>query len=282
MKLNKKQIIGMIFGLAVIISSIVFFRDTNFFYFIGIIGLIVGVTPFVLTLILERSRQKQVESKFLEFIRDLVENVKAGTPISKSILILKDRSYGPLSPYVQKLANQISLGIPLNDSLITFAQDTKSKVISRAVSLISEAQRAGGKIDIILESVSSSVNQIENLKKERKSAVSNLVVQGYIIFVVFILIMLILQFIILPWVGQISDVGDVSLNVKPASVEEVSSRPMFFLILLQSFFAGFVIGKISEGSFRDGIKHSFILLAITLVITSGANAFFGLWWGFGL
>ncbi len=282
MKLNKKQIIGMIFGLAVIISSIVFFRDTNFFYFIGIIGLIVGVTPFVLTLILERSRQKQVESKFLEFIRDLVENVKAGTPISKSILILKDRSYGPLSPYVQKLANQISLGIPLNDSLITFAQDTKSKVISRAVSLISEAQRAGGKIDTILESVSSSVNQIENLKKERKSAVSNLVVQGYIIFVVFILIMLILQFIILPWVGQISDVGDVSLNVKPASVEEVSSRPMFFLILLQSFFAGFVIGKISEGSFRDGIKHSFILLAITLVITSGANAFFGLWWGFGL
>jgi len=53
------------------------------------------------------------------------------------------------------------------------------------------------------------------------------------------------------------------------------SMPLFIMLLIQSFFAGLVIGKISEGSVKKGIKHSFILLAITLLITTGARALFG-------
>jgi archaeal flagellar protein FlaJ len=146
-------------------------------------------------------------------------------------------------------------------------------VISRAVGLISEAERAGGKIETILDSVANSVNQIEQLRKERKAAISNLVTQGYLIFIVFIVIMLVLEFKILPLVSDLQ--GAEGLSIKTGDMDpDQFSMPLFIMLLVQSFFAGLVIGKISEGSVKSGFKHSFILVALTLLVTTGAKAFF--------
>ena len=45
------------------------------------------------------------------------------------------------------------------------------------------------------------------------------------------------------------------------------------LILVQGFFCGLVIGKLSEGSVKAGIKHSMIIIAMAYLITTGVNAF---------
>src|SRR3989338_5718187 len=114
---------------------------------------------------------------FLEFSRNLAESVNTGTPISKSIVNMRKKNYGALSPYITKLANQIELGIPVHQALQSFAYDVGSPVISRAIALIMEAERAGGEIDYILESVAGSISEVEKLKKERKAAIYGLVVQ---------------------------------------------------------------------------------------------------------
>jgi len=167
----------------------------------------------------------------------------------------------------------------LDNALKTFAKETKSVVISRAVTLISEAQKAGGDIDTILESVSKSVSQTEELKKEQKSSVSNLVVQGYIIFLVFIVIMLVLQYAILPIATDFNknDSGLINGDNSEEPVKDASgiSFPLFVLLLVQSVFAGLIIGNISEGRLLSGVKHSFILLTITLVIVTGARVMLG-------
>jgi len=276
MEFDKKNIIGLIAGFAMIVGSLIFLRGSKLVWFIIVLGVISMALPFVLSLVLESGRQKEKEERFLEFVRDLVENVKAGTPISKGIYNLKTRDYGALSPHVEKLANQISLGIPLTTALFNFAKDTKSKVIMRAVNLISEAEKSGGQIGSILESVARSVNQTENLQKERKAAVYNLIVQGYIIFIIFIVIMLLLQFHILPMTKDIGGESISELSLKPHQItQEDFAKPMLIILLVQAFFAGLVIGKISEGSIKDGIKHSFILLALALLIKTGANALLG-------
>jgi archaeal flagellar protein FlaJ len=274
MKFEKKNFVGLILGLLIVVVAFIFLRGDNMFWFLTVLAAIISALPFLVMLLLSQGRQKEKESRFLEFTRDLVENVKSGTPVSKSILNLQKREYGALTPHVQKLGNQISLGITLTNALRTFAKETKSKVISRAVGLISEAERAGGKIETILESVARSVNQIEDLKKERKSAISNLVVQGYIIFIVFIIIMLVLEFKILPLTAGLADVEGLSISVSNVDPSTFAA-PLFIMILVQSFFAGLVIGKIAEGSLMNGIKHSFILLALTLLITTGAKALLG-------
>ena len=275
MKLEIKHYAGILLGMVLILISFIFFRGSVLMYFLIVVAAIIVVLPFVITLIIGQSRQKEKEEMFLAFSRDLVENVKSGTPVGKSIINLRSRNYGALTPHVQKLASQLGLGFTLSDALDNFAGDTHSKVISRAVGLISEAERAGGKIETILESVARSINQIEELKKERKASVSNLITQGYIIFMVFIIIMLVLEFKILPLVSDLATPeGELAVKTRSINPDEFA-MPLLVMLLVQSFFAGLVIGKISEGSIKDGIKHSFILLAITLLVTTGARAFFG-------
>jgi len=273
-KFERMHWLGIGIGLMGMLGSVLIFKGSNLLYFLLVISLIVGVLPFMISFLLGQSKQKEREEKFLEFVRDLVETVRSGTPISKAVVNLRNRNYGSLTPHIRKLANQLSIGITLTVALQNFAKDTKSRVISRAVSLISEAERAGGKIDTILDSVAESVNQIEQLRKERKAAVSNLVTQGYLIFIVFIIIMLVLEFKILPLVSTLQGGSGLSVSVGSVNPDQFS-MPLFVMLLVQSFFAGLVIGKISEGTIKAGLKHSFILVALTLLITTGAKVLFG-------
>ncbi len=283
-KLKKTHWIGLIGGaLGMILSFVVFWGDKLFYFVLGI-GVIVGILPFFIDLVLSISIEREKEEMFLEFSRNLVESVKSGTPISRSILNIRQKDYRSLSPYIDKLANQISIGIPVKDSLETFARDIGSKTISRAITLITEAEKAGGEIEAVLESVARSVGHVEKLRKERRAAIANLVVQGYIIFLIFIAIMLVMQFKILPIAGEFGDIGTSGEGLGGigfggfggggVNIESLT-RSFLYLLLTQGFFAGLVIGKLSEGSVKSGLKHSFIMCVLALLISTGANAFMG-------
>ena len=276
MELKKSHQIGMAVGL-VIIAIAFLFQGTLYFPLIIGLGIIIGVSPFVFSTIIETKVAAEKEEMFLEFARNLVESVKMGSPISKSIIILKGRDYGVLSKHINKLANQVSMGIPLNSALQIFARDIGNKKISRAITLIGQAERAGGNIGEILESVAGAVTITDKLKKERKAAISSSITQGYIIFFVFIVIILVMQFQILPMVSGIAGMttleGEASVE---GGLEETELANAFLnLLLIQGFFIGLVIGKLAEGSVKNGIKHSFILMLSAFLIATGANALFG-------
>src|SRR3989344_7516745 len=175
----------------------------NLVYFLAGSGILIILFPFVLSSIIEGRNEREKEEKFLEFARALVESVESGTPISKGIINMSQKDFGPLTPHVQKLANQIQLGIPIQHAFQTFAYETKSKVIIRAITLIREADKTGGNINTILESVADSVSEIEKLKSERRAAISSIVVEGYIIFFVFIVIMIVMEVQIIPMTAGI-------------------------------------------------------------------------------
>jgi len=291
--LSKPQLLGLSASLFIILVSFILMQTTDFidgklFVFIAGISAVIGGLPFFANLLIEGRKGEEKETMFLEFARDLVENVRSGTSISKSIGNLRSKNYGVLNPHISKLANQISLGLSVNQGLDNFSRAVKSRVISRAITLIQEAERAGGKIETILESVAKSVGQIEKLRKERKAAISNLTVQGYIVFLIFIVIMLVMQFKILPITEEIGGggmgltggggfgQGIQGLDLEGGSInQEEMARSFLYLLLVQGFFAGIVIGKISEGSIKAGLKHSFILVAIALLMSTGANVFLG-------
>ncbi len=287
-KIKKPQIIGLVVALIVIILSFIFLRGSDVFYFLLGISFVIAGLPFFVSLILESNVTREKEEMFLEFSRNLVESVRAGTPISKSILNIRTKDYGSLNPYIQKLANQISIGIPLKTALETFARDIKSPIITRAVTIISESEKAGGRIEDVLDSVAKSVAQIEKLRKERSAAMYNLVVQGYIIFLIFIVIMLVMQFKILPIASGLGTTlgetesseysigfgGLLGMGGEKATPEQLA-RPFLFLLIVQGFFAGLVIGKLSEGKIKAGLKHSFILILLAVLIGTGAKLFIG-------
>ena len=284
--INKAQIIGMIMAIVIILIDIIFFIGTNLFYFIGGLAFVIGGFPFFLYLIFENNSLREKETMFLEFSRNLVENVRSGTPISRSILNVRKKDFGALNPHVNKLANQIALGIPIQTAFETFGRDLNSQTISRAITIISESEKAGGQIETILDSVVKSVGQIEKLRKERRSAIYNLVVQGYIIFFIFIIIILIMEFKILPIATGLSEnlggvsgsevvgeIGGVLGGGGKIATPEQLTRPFLWFIIIQGFFTGLVIGKLSEGKIRPGLKHSFILVVVAILINTGSKVF---------
>ncbi len=288
MRLKKMHWFGIVFaGITIVIAGIFYLNgeDANLFLFLVGIAFTIVALPFVAGLIIENKQEQEINEMFLEFSRNLAESVTTGTPISKSIINMRKKNYGYLSQHISKMANQIELGIPVQKAFETFANDVGSPVIRRAVALISEAEKAGGEIDYILESVAKSIAEIEKLKKERRAAIYNLVVQGYIIFFIFIGIMLVMQFKILPLtqgIGSFNLLGGNIANIANAQVEESAGpdleslgRSFLYLLLTQGFFAGLTIGKLAEGSIKAGVKHSFILMIAAFLISSGAKLLLG-------
>jgi len=297
MKLRKDIIIGIIAGFFIILIAVIsslIFESTDLLYFLLSIGILVIIAPFVVATVIKTRSQREKDEMFLEFSISLVESVESGTPISKSITNLSNKSFGSLSPHLEKLANQIELGIPLQKALQTFAEDTKSRTIIRAITLIREADKIGGDITTILDSVARSVASIEKLKAERRAAISAIVVEGYIIFAIFIVIMVIIEFAILPMTDSLSGLSSTtSFFNSPAQIDLNSpesnqasnveteedtemnlSLPFLFLLITQGFFAGLVIGKLAEGEISAGIKHSFILVSLALIVSTGSKLIF--------
>ena len=282
MILKKANWIGIIFGLVILIVDFIFFFGDNLFYFLVGISVTVMLLPFVVATIINTNREKEKNEQFLEFARALAENVKGGTPIGQSIKNMRNKNFGSLTENITKLANQMSIGIPMSKALDIFADDIGSMTVKRAISLIKEAEMAGGKIDDILDSVATSIYQVEKLKKERAAAISSLVVQGYIIFFIFIGIMLVMQFKIIPLTKDVQGVGGLSgignditagVPVSTGGRTDDLSRPLLYMLLLQGLFSGLAIGKLSEGSIKAGIKHSFVMTIAAFLITTGAKLF---------
>ena len=277
MEVIKIHWIGIGIAIIMITLSLVLAEGSVRFFLIGV-GALIGSFPFVLSTIQETKTDSEKEEMFLEFSRNLVESVKTGTPISKSITNIKTKSYGVLSDNIKKLSNQISLGIPLNIALHIFAKDINNKTISRAITLIGQAERAGGDIGEILEAVTGAVTLADRLKKERKAMISTLVVQGYMVFAIFLLIILVMQFKIIPLlsgIANISETGVLGVVAGEKINETEIANAFLYLLLIQGFFSGLTIGKLAEGNIKAGLKHSFVLVVFSFLIAAGANMIFG-------
>lgn len=292
MKINKIHYSGIFIGILLIIISLSLMQfniiNMDYVVFISGIGILIIAAPFVVSIINSSKIESEKEDMFLEFARNLVESVKTGTPVSKSIINNSNKSYGVLTEHVKKLANQISIGIPLGIALQIFSKDVNNKKISRSLTLIGQAEKAGGEIGEILESVAGAVSMADKLKKERKAAISTLVVQGYVIFLVFTIIILIMQFKIVPMIGGIADTGVDGGFKNPTQIstsdssgsdsgnlsQEIASS-FLYLLLVQGFFSGLVIGELSDGNLKYGLKHSFALMLISFLISTGARVIIG-------
>jgi len=274
---KNKYLIGICLGVLILILDFylyLFLDNKRWLFSLIVVALTIGWSQFWVDVFKENKRQKEIELQFLEFIRNLVSNVRSGVSIPKSVINTAYEDYGALSQYTKKLGRQIEWGIPIHKALVTFANDTENKVIKRSVAIIIEADESGGDIADILGSVATSVVNIKKMREERRSSVFSQIVQGYIVFFVFIGVMLVLQIWLFPRISSVSAVGGLSSSigsVTSATIigqgEPINLDFIFFaMLLIQGFFAGIMIGKFSEGTLKQGLIHSLILMTSAALI----------------
>jgi archaeal flagellar protein FlaJ len=272
MQFKQEYFIGISLGAVVLTFDIIYLYGTRWFFAALILAVNIGWLQFWLDFFKEIGRQKEVEQKFLEYVRALVSNVKSGLTIPGAIVHISEGDYGALTPHVRKLSNQISWGIPVHDALFIFAKDTKNSVIKRAIAIVIEAEKSGGDMENVLEAVTNSVLEVKKMKAERKSGTYSQIVQGYIVYLIFIGVMLMLQIKLFPLISDAVQLGGASFDIgsvigegKKANLDNV----FFSLVMIQALFAGIIIGKFSEGTFKQGLLHSLILMVLaSLIVTT--------------
>ena len=282
LKFKKKYLIGISIAILLLILDFMYFLKTRWFYSFLILAISLGWLQFWIDFFNEIKRQKEIEVKFLEFVRSLVNTVKSGISIPQAIVNAAGDDYGALNVYIKKLSNQVQWGIPVPNALLTFSKDTGNVVIKRSVAIVIEAEKFGGDIEEVLQSVVNSVFDVKKMKQERKSTAYSQIMQGYIIFFVFIIIMLVLQLKLFPQLmnmgSSFGGIGGLGFGEDIISGEagKLDLDKIFFgLVVVQGFFAGIMVGKFSEGTLKNGIIHSLALITIaTLMITTIKG---GLW-----
>ncbi len=247
-------------------------------------ALLLFIVPPFFVKYMKHRKIKEIERRFPDFMREIVEGLRGGMSLPLALKYAAKADYGAMNPLVKKLVSQISWGVPFEDAFREFMKETKSRVIGRAVSVIIEAHRSGGELARAIDSVTRATVEVEKIKDERRSLISSQRTQGYIIFFLFIGIMITIRYSLLPSLlgkGAASELMSAAYSQMSSSVQGNAISPinlreydrMFLhLVIIQGFFSGLVIGKLAEGNFMDGLKHSLILCLMgyfSMIIASG-------------
>lgn len=255
-------------ALMLFLTAFIAFREyTSIFSTVSIIALIVAIAPIAIFKYAESTRIKSLEDQFPQFMNDLVEAVRSGMSLPQAVNVVTKNDYNGLNPHIKKLSAQLEWGIPFTKAFSSFTKSTKSKLIARIGATIIESHEYGGNLTDVFESISKTTVEIERLREERKLFLNSQMVSGYIIFFVFLAVIIGLQKYLVPTLTEISVKQLVTAEKVENKQLQLEYKGIFRnLIIIQGFFAGIAIGKMSEGEIMNGIKHSLFMIILGLVI----------------
>lgn len=257
-----------------------------------IVGLVVGVSMFVLLnafLMLAVDRRSSFVEKILpDALQLMAANSRAGYIPSRALLLSARPEFGPLSEAIKRVGKEILTGQSLEDSLNQVKKYIKSDTLGRTLKLIIEGTKSGGQFATLLEENAEDLRRIDIIKKEIQS---NIMI--YIIFVGFAGV------IGAPGLYALSTylIGTITALGSAVSVPETAATGSFltvgtigvsqeFLfifsiiaIILTTAFGSLIIGLISTGKAKGGIKYLplFVIggLAVFFLARVGISLMFG-------
>ena len=209
----------------------------------------------------------RVEEKFPDFLRDLAEYWKGGLSMTVAIQTLAKGEYGNLNEEVNKMASQISWGVSFGEVLEMFTERVTSPIVTRAVRMVDEANRAGGRISDILLAASYDAKEIKALETERRQEVGSYVTVIYASFFVYLGIILVLASTFIPAIVDSSAAtgGSGSMSIGNLTIREMNevwiSTVFLYSVIIQGTGMGLAAGFMSTGRLYSAfLRASFLLL----------------------
>jgi hypothetical protein len=256
---------------AVFVKS--YFLVVWFGIFIGLFLLFHGF----LVLAVER-RTSFVENILPDALQLMAANSRAGYIPSRAFLLSARKEFGPLSDAIRRVAKETMTGMPLETALRDMNRYIKSETLRRTVDLIIEGIRSGGRFASLLEETANDIRRVQVIKKEMGANV-----MMYIIFIFFAgcigapVLYSLSSFLIatITKLGSVSGFAEAGLSAMKmpfVNFGSVDLSPEFLFqfsiiaMLITTGFGGLIIGLISTGREKAGIKYIPVLVVLALVI----------------
>jgi Flp pilus assembly protein TadB len=229
----------------------------------------------LLYLAVER-RTRYVESILPDALQLVAANIKSGFIPSRALVLSARKEFGPLSEGIKNVGKEMMTGKSLQESMGEMTKTIKSEVLETTVTLVTKGVRAGGQLVSLFEETAIDIRRKEVIKKEVRANI-----MMYAIFIGFAGCMgaPILYALSGFLVGTISTLGR-AVSVPAEATAKMPLKMNFgigisaeFLlifsvlaILITTIFGGLIIGLISSGKEKDGIKWIPILAITSLAV----------------
>ncbi len=234
---------------------------------------LVGIGPYGFYAAHEHKRIRQLEERFPDFLRDLAASHKGGLTLVQSAMIAARGEYGPLTPEICRMADQLSWNVAFDEALERFGERVSTPLIQRATTLILEASRSGGNTEDVLLAAARDAREIKNMENERRISMSVYTIVIYVTFFVFLVVAGVLYDQFVPQIIKTtadasgSSLGGVQGISGAHGVTLEDYRIFFFAAaVVQGLGDGIVAGTMGNGQPRLGLRHSFVMVLITYLV----------------
>lgn len=230
------------------------------------------------------SRAGFVETILPDALEIISANMRSGLTPDKAILTSARPEFGPLEAELKRVSKETLSGRPFEESLKGMTRKIKSNVLSKTVDLIVEGLAKGGSLTTLLDSIAEDVRQARLLRGEIKSYV-----MMYGIFIFFAaaigapLLYSVSTYMVqtLNTLGaQVGDIGSLASSSSSVSflkykASGISSEFLFqysaVAILVTSIFGSLLIGLVSDGTEKAGLKYIPVLAGMGFAVFYGSQ-----------
>ncbi len=256
------------------------------FEMVLLVAMFVALGPYAIDATRRDRLLRRRESDFTDFLFELSELVRGGIDPIKAVNTLAQGNVGSITKEVKMVAKQMQIGYTFEQAMRNLAITLKSPLIDKYVDLVVQASYSGGSVANLIQRASADMSTFLSIDRDKRAGLAQYTVILYTAQIVLIVLAAILVIEFLPDLSEVAAIGGTSLAgiLGTPDIQNVNlSQDLFYLVIINGFLGGLVIGKVSESSMKHGIKHALILilvgfLAWTLFVTpaSGSTAHYDL------
>ena len=280
LKINPSKFMGFVlfFGLGLSLAASLFLSSlTGMHFLLLLVVLFIGIEflIYVYLLLGIDAKAKFVEDVLPDALQLMASNLKAGLTTDKALLLSARPEFGPLKEEINLVGKEIAMGKDVDKALLIMSSHIKSEKLEKTIFLINSGIRSGGQLAALLEQTARNLRQQRLVDDKIRANV-----MMYVIFVfaavgfgsplLFGLSTFLVE-VLTKNIGMV-EIPQGAAASMPISLSTISVSISFIIkfaitsLITTSIMGSLVIGLISKGKEKQGIKFIPMLIALTLFI----------------
>src|SRR5208337_496796 len=235
----------------------------------AVLAVLISIIPVAILDFREQKRIQNLEDALPNFFRDLAGMNDSGMTLPNAVHLVAGAEYGPLTPHIRKLDNEMSWGVGFVEGMYRFGKNLGTPLANRSVDLIAKASKAGGDISEVLRAAANDTFEVVNLSQERRN---NMLIYVIIVIVSWAVFMFVIAVLVSSFLSTMATAGTAAQMTAASSkfmgrIDLPAYKRLFtHAAMIQGFFSGLCAGQMGEGRVVAGLKYSAIMLIISWVV----------------
>ena len=253
-----------------------FFLDWSIFILIPASFLLINGVFYTWLNLNADSRARYVENLLPDVLQLMASNLRAGLTIDRALLLAARPEFGQFKDDINRVGKEIATGKEVGEALMDMGKSIKSERLQKTFQLIVSAMASGGQLADLLQQTALNLRQQKLVEQRVRVSVLT-----YVIFIfsaigfgapmLFSLSTFLVEVITDIFSKVQLPTANVATNI-PITFSKITITPKFLnaytisSLMLTSLLGSLILGLISKGKEKEGLKYVPVLIIMTLTL----------------